>query len=62
MANGLRVVSIKIAVLEISLVNDLLYYYNKNTLNTIACAIKSIDVTTPYDSRKRIVELYEKFK
>ncbi len=62
MANGLRVVSIKIAVLEISLVNDLLYYYNKNTANAIACAIKSIDVTTPYDSRKRIVELYEKFK
>lgn len=61
MANGLRVVSIKIEVLAISAVSDLLYYYDENTPEAIANAIKAIDLTVPYDSRKRIKELDTKF-
>lgn len=61
MANGLRVVSIKITALETSAVNDLLYYYEENNPEAIANAIKAIDITMPYDSRERIKELDRKF-
>ena len=61
MANGLRVVSIKIEALETSAVSDLLYYYEKNTPEAIANAIKRIDMSVPYDSRERIEELDKKF-
>lgn len=61
MANGLRVVSIKIEALAISAVSDLLYYYDENTPKAIANAIKEIDLTEPYDSRERIKELDTKF-
>ncbi len=62
MANGLRVVSIKIEALKTSAVNDLLYYYEKNTPEAIANAIKAIDITAPYDSREKIKELDNQFK
>lgn len=61
MANGLRVVSIKIEALETSAVNDLLYYYEENKPEAIANAIKAIDMTAPYDSREIIKELDRKF-
>lgn len=61
MANGLRVVSIKIEALETSAVSDLLYYYEKPNPETIANAITAIDIAMPYDSRERIKELDRKF-
>ena len=61
MANGLRVISIKIEALESSAVSDLLYYYEENTPEAIANVIKAVDITTPYDSRERIRRLDEKF-
>lgn len=61
MANGLRVVSIKIKALQTSAVDDLLYYYDEDTPEAIASAIKSVDINVEYDSRDRIKELNEKF-
>ena len=62
LANGLRVVSIKIPAIETSDVGDLLYYYVNQTPQGIAEAILSVDMKTPYDSRKRIVELNRLFE
>ena len=62
MANGLRVVSIKIEVLKSSAVNELLYYYDINNPEAIANAIKGVDMSSLYDSRERIKELDKKFR
>ncbi len=61
MANGLRVVSIKIEALETSAVNDLLYYYEENKPESIASVIKTIDISDLYDSREKIKELDKNF-
>ncbi len=61
LANGLRVVSIRIKALEQSAVNDLLFYYDKNSPQAIADAIKSVNLKILYDSRKRIFDLSENF-
>lgn len=61
MANGLRVVSIRIRVLEQSTVDDLLFYYEEDTPEAVAAAIKSIDVSEPYDSRERLTTLDDGF-
>lgn len=62
MANDLRVVSIKIKVLETSAVNDMLYYYEEHTPQAIAAAIQLIDVALPYSAKKRIETLDDLFK
>ena len=62
LANGLRVVSVKIGALECSAVNDLLFYYEGNDPENTANAIKKIDVKIPYDSRARIKDLNESFQ
>ena len=56
------VVSVKIDAVENSLVGDMLYYYEKQTPEEIAGAIKSIDINSEYDSRKRITKLDRQFK
>lgn len=61
LANGLRVVSIRIRALEQSAVNDLLFYYDENSPQAIAEAVKRINPETVYDSRKRIADLSENF-
>lgn len=61
LANGLRVVSIRIKALERSAVNDLLYYYEENTPEAIAEAVRKIDCSEDYDSREYIKRLDEKF-
>ena len=61
LANGLRVVSVRIKALERSAINDLLYYYDENTPVAIARAVQGIDFTQPYDSRAVLRELDEKF-
>lgn len=62
MANGLRVVSIKIKALETSAVNALIYYYSEDKPNEIAKAIQSINVLDNYDSSAKISELDKQFK
>ncbi len=62
LSNGLRVVSGRIKALETSAVNDVLYYYEENSPRAIAEAIKSIDMTSPYDGRKKVEELDAEFR
>lgn len=54
MVNGLRVVSIRIPAIEKSAVGKFMYYYGEQTPENIAKAIKSIDFSEEYDSRKAI--------
>lgn len=61
MANGLRVVSVKIKVLERSKISDLISYYTENAPKAIAEAVMKIDFSEPYDSRVVIRELDENF-
>lgn len=61
LANGLRVVSVAIAVLKTSSINDLLYYYTENTPESIANAIRLVDIHNDYDSRNRISQLNKEF-
>jgi len=61
MANGLRVVSVRIKALETSAVNDYLYYYENNTPEAIAETVKNISLNDGYHSRKLIKELDTKF-
>lgn len=62
LTNGLRVVSVRIKALETSKVHDLLYYYDENTPEAIANAVKSVDLTQDYDSRQHILALDEEFQ
>lgn len=62
MCNGLRVVSVRIKALERSEINELLYYYDENTPECIANAIKSINTQDNYNSREKIRYLDNKFK
>ena len=61
MANGLRVVSIRIKALEKAEISDLLYYYDKDCPKEIASAIKNINLLDKYNSREKIRTLDRKF-
>lgn len=61
LANGLRVVSIKIDAIERSAIGDLMYFYEENTPKAIAKAVKRVDINEPYDSRANIKSLDENF-
>lgn len=61
MANGLRVVSVRIPVVEESGIGKCVYYYDEQAPENIAKAIKSIDFSEEYDSRKTIGVLDEAF-
>jgi hypothetical protein len=61
MANGLRVVSVRIKAIEISAIGDKIYFYDEQSPKSIAEAIMSIDIDKPYDSKKLIKKLDEKF-
>ena len=61
MANGLRVVTIRIPAIEGSAVTENLYYYDKQTPEEIAKAIEAIDFQDGYNSRKKIFELHQQF-
>ena len=61
LANGLHVVSVRIKALERSVISDLLHYYDGNDPRAIAEAVKSVDMSQPYDSREKIHALDEKF-
>ena len=57
MANGLRVVSIRIPAIEQSAVGDMLIYYDKQTPQEIARAIRAVQMDALYHSRVRIQAL-----
>ena len=61
LANGLRVVSIRIEALERSKISSLLYYYDENTPEAIAEAVQNIDFSEEYDSRAVIQQLDQEF-
>ena len=62
MANGLRVVTVRIPAIESSAVGRDVYYYDEQTPQAIAEAIMKIDLNDGYDGRKRIKELDNKFQ
>ena len=62
MANGLRVVNVRIPAVESSAIGNDLYYYDIQTSEEIAKAIMSVDLNDEYDSRKHIIELDVQFK
>lgn len=62
LANGLRVVSIRIPAIERSYIGDLMYYYDEQTPRKIAEAILSVDLESEYNSRTVIAELAAKFE
>lgn len=61
MVNGLRVVSIRIPAIEKSKVGKFMNFYDEQTPVNIAKAIKSIDFSEEYDSRKAIGVLDKDF-
>lgn len=61
LANGLRVVSIRIPAIETSDISELLYYYDRQTPEEIARAILSVNLDEPYNSRESIMALSRKF-
>ena len=61
MANGLRVVSVRIPVIEQSDIGEDMYYYDDSSPESVASAISSIDFADGYDGRKTINMLNEKF-
>ncbi len=62
MANGLRVVSVKIPAIEKSAIGDYMYFYEVQGPENIAGAIKNVDFNDNYDGRNIVSELDEKFK
>lgn len=62
MANGLKVVSVRIPVVELSAVADEVEFYDNQTPQEIAEAIKKIDLTNQVDFREKIIELDKHFK
>lgn len=61
MANGLRVVSIRIPAIEQSAVGDYMYYYDRQTPEDIARAIMQVDLNDGYDERSVIKKLNVEF-
>ena len=62
MANGLRVVSIRIPAIEMSDIGHMIFYYDEQTPEEIAKAIISIDLNDNYDSRECIRQLAHQFE
>lgn len=62
MANGLRVVSIRIPAIEGSAIGKYMYYYDTQTPEAIAKAIMSADIDDNYDGRKIISQLDTDFR
>ncbi len=61
LSNGLRVVSVRIKAIETSKVADLIYFYNGDDPKDVANAVKSINFTDNYDSRKEVEKLSREF-
>jgi len=61
MANGLRVVSVRIKVIEMSAIGNAVYYYEEQTPKAIAKTIIGIDINQHYDSIELIRKLDKEF-
>lgn len=61
LANGLRVVSVRIPAVERSNVHELITYYNEPKPEEIAKAILSVNIEEDYDSRTEIRKLEDRF-
>lgn len=61
LSNGLRVVSIRIKSIECSRLNEVIYFFDENSGESLSKAIMEIDINAPYDSRKIIKSLDVKF-
>lgn len=61
LSNGLRVVSIKIPVIEKSKISNSLFFYEHQTPEEIAMVIQSINLGDAYDSKKILVKLDNDF-
>ena len=61
MSNGLRVVSVRIPVVEKATIGPIVVFYDENDGKKIADVIMSIDKNDPYDSREIIKRLDENF-
>jgi hypothetical protein len=61
MANGLQVVSIKIPAIQTSLVGEEMYYYDEQTPQAIAEAIRSVDVNSQQTPREVLARLDKDF-
>lgn len=61
MANGLRVVTIRIKAIEESAIKDEVFFYTKQDPKEIAKVISKINLAEPYDSRSIIRELDKLF-
>lgn len=61
MANGLRVVSIRIPAIESSAIGDYMYYYDRQTPEAIAKAVMQVDLNDGYNGREIISKLDKKF-
>ena len=62
MANGLRVVSIRIPAVEQSAIGKNVYYYDEQTPKNIAEAILQIDINDDYDGKKIVHQLSRAFR
>lgn len=62
MANGLRVVSVRIPATESSAIGEYMYYYDQQTPEEIAKAIKSVNIKDDYDGRNVISHLDVEFQ
>lgn len=62
LSNGLRVVATRTKPLELSEVADLLFFAESGNPKDIADAIKRIDFTKPYNSRKRLDAIHGRLK
>ncbi len=62
MSNGLRVLSIRIPAVETSAIGKYMFYYNNQTPEKIAKAIKRIDLFDSHDRREIIENLNTLFK
>ena len=61
MANGLKVVTVRIPAIEGSAIGSDVHYYDKQTPEEIAKAIMAVDLNEGIDSRVRIEELDKNF-
>ncbi len=61
MANGLKVISVRLPAIENSVVGEYMYYFDEQTPENIAEAIKNIDWSKLYNSRDIISKLDNKF-
>lgn len=62
LANGLRVLSVRIPAVEQSSVGKILFYYDEQTPEMIANAIQSVDINSFYDSREVLSKIDKKIE